>query len=403
MPGDEGNLAVTLEDSMADTLAEIHERDDPGDLPEEIDDGKSEQHELEPDTQGRDSPESSEDEGRETKGRARDSQGRFVAAEGDEGIETFNEVLTKEIQKEGQEEGQEEVIPEVIAPIDAPEELSQAPTTWRTEAKLKWNDIDPAIRDEIVKREADMGRGISHYKQDADYGRAVQQTVQPYMAMINAAGSTPQKTIGSMLDTFYRLVNADPQQKAHLLMQVAQQHGADMSVFQNGIDPAQVEFQSQLQPLQNQISELRNELSQRDNTAQLQEQNQAQNEITAFHSALDEATGQAKYPHFEIVRTHMADLIEQAERQGREIGLEQAYENATWAIPEIRTLLMSEQTVSTEKIRQDNLKDKTNKAKNLDKINLQDKGSYDGKPIKPTGTLTDTMQETLDDIKGRDT
>ena len=251
-----------------------------------------------------------------------------------------------------------------------------------------------------MKREEDIGRGISHYKQQAEYGNAVQQTVQPYMPMINAAGSTPARTIGSMLDTFYRLKTSDPQQKAHLLMQVAQQHGADMSVFQNGIDPEQMQLQQHLQPLQSQIAELQQNLSQREQLAQQQEVSQAQNSIASFSNEVDES-GKLRYPHFDIVRNTMADIIESNERQGFKISLEQAYDNAVWATPEIRQHLLSEQAVQGESQRQQGLKEKTLKAKRANKINVQAKGSYDEKPNKPTGSLNDTLRETLSDINNR--
>ena len=378
------NLAeeLNLDESMAETLAEM----------KEIDEDNENEHESESEGEGGEGFEAGSP-------RSRDEKGRFKSSDAD-GVEDI------EINKDTDEDHETKDVPEKL---DEPEEeeieldprLERPPTTWRTDAKLKWDKIDPTVRDEILKREEDIGRGIQHYKQQADYGASVQQTLQPYMPMITAAGSTPQQTIGSMLDTFYRLKTADPQQKSHLLMQVAQQHGADMSVFQNGIDPKQAEMQSNLQPLQNQIAQMQQQLSQRDAQAQQFEIAQAQTDINAFRNAKDETTNKAKYPHFDIVREQMADLIESKERAGQSITLDVAYENAIWQTPEIRQQLLSEQTNNSEAVRQQTVKAKTNKAKNADKINLQTKGSYDEKPAKPTGNVNDTLRDTLREINER--
>jgi len=382
------NLAEELDESMAETLKEIQSNDEPEVLEE-----KDNADEFKPDTQEGDS-------GQEA--RERDEQGRFKSKDdGDESASEEGESL------EDDAAGEEASAESIEQTSDLEEEIQEeivdageAPSSWRTGARLKWKDVDPEIRDEIIKREADMFRGISQYKNDADYGRAVQQTVQPYMAMINAAGSTPAKAIGSMMDTYYRLTNADPQQKSHLLMQVAQQYGADMSVFKNDIDPEQANFQQQLQPLQNQIVQLQQNLRQRDNESRNFETSQAQNEIAAFHSAQED--GKPKYPHFEIVRTQMADQIQISESQGIQLSLEQAYENVCWAIPEIRQQMLLEQTTNGEEKRLQEVKDKTSKAKKADKVNLQQKGSYDETVNKPTGDVNDTLKETLREIKGRD-
>jgi len=386
----DGNLAedLNLEESMAETLAEIQAND------EEF----NNIYEHEPESEG-EGEESSE----ERSARKRDERGRFASEEeiseedeSEEITEVPETVIAPETTAKS-EEGEQELQQE--HEIDP--RLEKPPTTWRTEAKLKWDSIEPGVKEEILKREEDIGRGITHYKQMADYGDAVQQTVQPYMPMITAAGSTPQQTIGAMLDTFYRLKTSDPQQKSQLLMQVAQQHGADMTVFQNGIDPGQVEMQTQLQPLQSQISYLQQQIQQRDEQTQQFESAQAINDITAFSNAVDESTGKALYPYFDIVRNQMADLIESNERAGIKTSLNDAYENAIWQTPEIRQKLLSEQSLNAESQRQSSVAEKTRKAKRANKVNLQTRGSYDEKTVKPTGTLNDTMEDILQDIKSR--
>ena len=384
------NLAENLEESMAETLANIQE-----DQPEEYEDG----HESEPERESGESDKAGSVRTRDEKGRFSSEDSIEEESSEEEGLEEEITAETPEKTIEAAPEVQEEQIQEEqIEPIDP--RLERPPSTWRTDAKLKWEKVDPTIREEILKREEDIGRGITQYKQLADYGSAVEKTVQPYMPMITAAGSTPQQTIGSVLDTFYRLKTSDPVQKSQLLLQVAQQYGADMEVFQNGIDPNQAQLQNHLQPLQQEIQLLKQNLSQRDQQAQQFESSQAQTDINAFRNASD--NGELMYPHFDIVREQMADIIESNERAGRNITLDTAYENAVWQTPEIRQMLLAEQSASKETIRRETVKQKTVKAQKANKINLQAKGSYDGKPVKPTGNLNDTLKDALNDIKNRD-
>lgn len=64
----------------------------------------------------------------------------------------------------------------------------------------------------------------------------------------------------------------------------------------------------------------------------------ATNKIQAFATAKD-ANGQALHPHFEAVRSTVGALLTAAVQSGRELALDQAYEQAVWAVPELRAAL----------------------------------------------------------------
>jgi len=96
----------------------------------------------------------------------------------------------------------------------------------------------------------------------------------------------------------------------------------------------------------------------------------------------------------------MGDLIDSSEKAGQTLNLEQAYESAVWSTPEIRQQLLSEQANDADGKRQKEMKLKTSKAKKSDKINLKTTGSYDEKAPKPTGSINDTLRETLKKIQG---
>ena len=64
------------------------------------------------------------------------------------------------------------------------------------------------------------------------------------------------------------------------------------------------------------------------NRYEQEEQNRLNAEIQKFSSNVD------KYPHFELVREEMAQLLEQGKAQD----LKSAYERAVWLVPEVREL-----------------------------------------------------------------
>lgn len=373
-----------IEDSMAETLKEIQAGD--SDIEEEVSDVEVEVE---------------EEVVTEKSARARGADGKFIkteAAEETVEVEPVDEIVPDAVLAEN-----ESIAPEVAEPV-VPEQIDHslaiAPSTWRAAAKEKWNTIDPGIREEILKREVDIGRGINQYKQDADYGRGVQQTLTPYMAMINASGSTPNQVVSSMLDTFYRLTNSNPQEKAQVLLQAAQQYGADMSILQQEVDPQQNQMQQQLYPVMQEVQQLKQQLSQRDNQAQQQEFSQATSSIEAFRNATDEA-GQLKHPHLESVRDNMASQIERANSMGNEMTLDEAYENAIWAQPELRQSLQAAQSVTSEATRIKEAAEKAKKAKKAAGVNVKSEGSYDEVAPRQTGSVTDTLAETLKDIQTR--
>jgi len=378
---------VDLSDSMAETLKEIQSAET-----NEVEEDHAEDSEI------REVPESAKGE------RARGEDGRFVktSEENEEEVtpEEVVEPVAEEVQQTGgigQEQPLEQQIP---SPAEADPQFSRAPSTWRNESKAKWNDIDPVIREEIVKREADYGREINKHHTDAAYGRGVQQSLQPYMPMINASGKTPNEVVTSMLDAHYRLANANPQQKAELLLQTASQFGADMSIMQQEYNPEQNALQQAMYPIQQEVQQLRQQISQQSNQAQQFEQTQAISTIDAFDNATDE-NGNAKFPYFETVRNDMADLIERSESRGQQLSLEEAYESAIWAAPELRqTLLANQQTNSVEANRKE-VAAKAKAAKKAAGVNLTQTGSYDENPPIPTGTVNDTLSQTLAEIKSR--
>jgi hypothetical protein len=406
-----GEAAEKLEDididsTMRETLNEINESEKPE---EETHDSKDdttaseESGEEQSDGDGEEAKEAERESGekqlRDEKGRFKSKDGEDKPVEQDTELDQQSDQVNQQEQQQKQEEDPNQQQQQQSQQIDD----DRAPSTWRTEAKLLWKDLPDTVRAEILKREQDVGRGIAQYREAAQVGSEVMNLVNPYMPLIREAGSTPQKTIGVLLDTLYKLKTADPVTKSHLLLQTAQQYGADMNVFKQDIDPAMQQnanMNQVLAPVMNEINGIKQQLNQRDETAAQQVSEQYNSEIQTFRNETDDQ-GNLKHPHFDIVAAKMADLIDYEESIGNRLSLQDAYDNACWSDPAIRDNMLSQQRANQEKQKQDEAKRKAEEAKKADNVNLQQKGTYDSEKPKPTGTVEDTLKETMAAINNR--
>lgn len=286
------------------------------------------------------------------------------------------------------------------------------PSTWTAEAKSQWSSLPPRIKQEILKREEDIGRGISNYKQRAEIGDRYQQVMQPYQAMINAAGVSTEHAIQSVMNTMYRLQTGTPQQKAQLLLQTAQQYGADLEVLRAEPDPQQAALQNYLSPLQQEIQQLRQQISSQSHTSEQAQMAEVTSKIEAFRNAADEK-GNQLYPYFDNLRVQMGALIEARDAEIQQqistngfsnltpMSLEEAYESAAWSHPETRNILSTKQQTNSEEERKRIAREKAAKAKKADKTNVKSKPARSNQKPKPVGSVEDTMREVMKDIQSR--
>lgn len=104
-----------------------------------------------------------------------------------------------------------------------PEE--EAPKTWRKEAAAEWAAVPKAVRDEVLKREADMFKGIENYKADAAIGAGLKSIVQPYLGQIREAGADPMQVINGLLETHSKLLTLPVDQRQALFERLASNYG----------------------------------------------------------------------------------------------------------------------------------------------------------------------------------
>ena len=246
------------------------------------------------------------------------------------------------------------------------------PATWSAGAKAIYASLPEIARKEIAKRETDYARGIQQYAEKAKVADSFMREAQPYEAMLRNEGSNPVAALSAFLQQAYTLRTATPQERGRLIMETAQKFGADLSPYFGQRGQQAPEGQGQQQDL-SQVQHLVQQLvaphlqkiqqwEQSQATAQQREAQQMEQEIssqiTAFQSATNE-DGSPKHLYFENVRPLMSAFF----ANGQAKDLEQAYDMACFANPEVRAALIADQHRAADAQRLEEAKRKTGQAK----------------------------------------
>lgn len=291
---------------------------------------------------------------------------------------------------------------EAVAPepaeAGAPEvarDINRAPSTWKPAARADFEKLPATVRAEIHRRETDFLNGQSQLLPDAKFGKSVAEIVAPYRLLIEAEGGTPERAISDLLRSAAALRMGSPQQKVNTLAQIGRLYNVDMRAFANPGAP-----QQQQQPLQDpRVDQLLAQLNQeRQQTAQ-REQQTLEGTVSNWMGEND-AQGKPLRPYLGDVMNEMSALVPQIRTQSPSLShdqvLQQAYERATWGNPEIRTLLLQQQTQGASQTRSADNQNRVREARRAASVNVPRRASLPT-PGKP-GTLEDTIANTAREL-----
>jgi hypothetical protein len=207
------------------------------------------------------------------------------------------------------------------------------PRGWSPEAREKWTTIPEDIRSEIVRREEASAVGV----------RQLQERYQPYEQFVNNLGGYIQEAsqagiradqyIDNVMQTERTLRTADVPGRFQAILAIADQYGVPLrdiineSVGQRVLPPAQP---------QQQRAQIPQEIMQ-----ELQEMRQWREEQQggAVNSQIAEFSKHNEF--FPEVHVQMANLIDANAAES----LEEAYEMACWANPQIRGIMLQREDI----------------------------------------------------------
>jgi hypothetical protein len=242
----------------------------------------------------------------------RDEKGRFKS---------------KQEEASSQDDPVEEPEPVAEASADVQELEVNRPTTWKKEYVEVWDKMKegkPLDKAEFVKfaeyanqREAEYKKGVSAYKAEADNARELTQAIGPFVPELQKHGISPSAWINNLGRAHYTLANGTYDQKVQMFNRLAQDYGIQLNSDslqmpeQAYVDPYQQQLMQQLQATQQQVQQL-SAIREQEENARLN------NEIERVSSDKE------RFPHFEMVREDMAQLLE----RGLAPNLETAYAKA---------------------------------------------------------------------------
>lgn len=119
----------------------------------------------------------------------------------------------------------------------------------------KWATLAPEAKAIAKQYESDIGRLVDKYGKSAAAWSKVEQTIAPYIPMIQAEGGHPLAAIGSLFETARILRQGTPDQKLALVHDMIQRYQIPMQAGEGGVvsvpkpsaDPALLNRLSQLE------------------------------------------------------------------------------------------------------------------------------------------------------------
>jgi hypothetical protein len=328
---------------------------------------------------------------------ARDEQGRFVKAQ--KVKEPKAAPVAKQVNAEPSKEDSG------LAAAPSPErDVSRAPSTWRPAARAEWEKLSPALKAEIHKREADFMTGQSQLLPDAKLGSAIGKVMEPYRMMLQSEGATPEAAVAELMRTAAVFRVGTMQQKYQTIAQIARQFGLDLRVF--GAPQPQAQAANAPQYRDPRVDQIVEHIQRAEQMRQARDRQVLEQEQQSTYSTADQwmnaqdAQGNPVHPYAADVIDEMTALIPQLKAANPNLShadaLQQAYERACWAHPEVRALLQAEQQQqSQEKLRSEN-QTRVREARRAASVNVPRRASTPAPP-KP-GRMEDTIAETAREL-----
>jgi len=233
---------------------------------------------------------------------------------------------------------------------DAEEEAKPVtrPSTWKKEYVQIWDKMEKGeqiSKEDFTKfaeyanqRESEYKKGVSTYKAEADRARGYEEAIAPFIPELQAQNISPAAWINNLGRAHMVLSKAPYSEKVQMFQRLAQDYGIQLG--EDGISVPQTDAYTQ--QLMNQLNQVNQEVYSIKNRFQQEEQTRLMNEIERVRSNVE------KFPHFDVVREEMAQLLELGKAQD----LETAYKKAVrmnddvWALEQERLLASAKQTTS---------------------------------------------------------
>lgn len=240
----------------------------------------------------------------------------------------------------GLDKTEDETPAETIEPV-------AVPLSWAKTHKDEFKQLPPQVQKIIATREAEREGAFTRKMQElSENQRQMQeliQTVSPYQQQFALEGK-PLPVVLKQMFEWHRVLETDP---TNGLIALAQSYGIDprrLAMQAPQVDPYTQQIQQKLDYLQSQ-------LEQRDAQTYEHQYQSLESEVTKFAEQTD-ANGAPQRPYFLRVSADMQPIAQRLRAENPTASpaeiLQEAYERACYADPDVRDALLAKQEAEQE-------------------------------------------------------
>jgi len=325
-------------------------------------------------------------------GPLRDENGRFKAKE-----ETAEEEPEQEEPVEAAPEGEEPEDTELEASDEAPDEEPERPAWddghfrgWEPEHRERFNALPPEQQQVVMEFKAASDAALTRTAQEfSEFRKTAEplvQAAQEVHEIFAASNLSPDQALKGYAGIERTLSYGTLDQKMQLLGQIAQQYGIPLDISQAVPWDADLDQLREVHDRDSRLAQEQSETAQLRARLQQLEQQQLQTQIQSFATASN-PDGSPKYPHFDVVRGTMGQLMSSGQAQS----LEDAYEKAAKPIEDRIAAEIAARSASTV-ARQ---REAVEKAKRAAPLKKSPQPALNGHRVEPTN-IDDAINAALD-------
>lgn len=221
----------------------------------------------------------------------------------------------------------------------------RAPASWRPDVREHWSSLPAEVKAEVARREREMQVTLQETAEARRFSEQLGKVIAPYEAFIRAENSNALQAIDNLMGTAARLRTGTAPELAQLMAGMVKQFGVGrfgqpfIEALDSAlageiprVDPQQAQLQQAIQQQLAPVQQFMSQFQQAQVAQQQRAQEQAVSEVSQFIERAEFG---------EDVREDMADLLEVAQRRGKELSLADAYKQACLINPRVRSVLQA--------------------------------------------------------------
>lgn len=300
-------------------------------------------------------PAAAETEPAQTQERARNERGQFIRADGTVDPDQSPAPAVTDTDKP-------------VENIVQPSTAAEPPTSWSADAKAEWSKLSPALQQAVAKRESEISEGARRWSEKE---KSYDEMLTPVRAAAQRAGIDEREGLQKLIAA-NDFLERDPQAA---IVWLAQTYGVDLSKVPAEQPKAS---QPQVDPVVRQLHQT---------VSSLQQSIEAR-ETADLAQTINQFASQPGHEHFEAVKADMGRMLQ----TGQAKDMQDAYDKAIWANPDIRTKLIADQNAAAETSRKAQQQATVDKAR---RGAISTSGSPAGGPASAPAFAGETVEDAV--------